>query len=135
MTAAPLPPEIPTQPADFSLAASRTLTACASRAWRQIGYAMGWPQRPKKQPIVASEARAAFVACLADVPTLQARALSERLSHTRSLSELWHLRPAVFQLLALHHSQAEAQRRLALLGQRFDRRAKPRPSGPPTHPA
>ena len=135
MNAAPLPPDLPTQPADFTLATPRTLAAQASDAWRQIGHALGWPQRPKNQPIVASEARAAFVACLADVPTLQARALSERLSHTRSLSELWHLRPAVFQLLALHHSQAEAQRRLALLGQRFDRRAKPRPPGPPTRPA
>jgi hypothetical protein len=38
------------------------------------------------------------------------------------VAELWHLRPEVFRLLSLHHSQAEAQRRLAALNPLFDRR-------------
>jgi len=103
-------------------------------AWQQISRALAWSVRPKQPPIITSEARAAFVSCLADVPTLKARALSQRLGHTQSLSELWQLRPEVFQLLALHHTQAEAQRRLDWLGQRFDRRAKPRSPWLPTRP-
>lgn len=113
------------------MATPRPTLSPAAGAWHQFSQALGWPQRPKRAPIVVAEARAAFVGCLADVPTLQARALSERLRHTQSLSELWHQRPAVFQVLALHHSQSEAERRLAMLGERFDRRAHPRPPGPP----
>lgn len=134
MPAATLPPDLPTQPLQFA-AAAEPAPALRTTAWQQISRALGWPERPRRPPIVTSEARAAFVSCLADVPSLKARALSERLSHTHSLSELWQLRPEMFQLLALHHTQAEAQRRLDWLGQRFDRRTKPRPPGPPTRPA
>ncbi len=134
MPAANLPPELPTQPAEQATATSAHAATHAASAWQQIAHALGWPQRTQRRPIVASEARAAFVKCLADVPTLQARALSERLSHTQSLSELWYLRPVVFQVLALHHSQAEAERRLIWLGERFDRRSQLRAPGAPTRP-
>ena len=131
MPAVPMPPDLTTQAAEFGAPRARSPAPPMASAWQQISHALGWPLRPKIAPIVAADARAAFVSCLDDVPTLQARALCERLSHTRSLSELWHLRPAVFHLLALHQSQAEAERRLALLG-RFDRRARPRSPARPT---
>jgi hypothetical protein len=134
MPATNLSPELPTQPAEQAVVTAAPPAAHAASAWQQFTHALGWPQRARRRPIVASEARAAFVNCLADVPTLQAQALSERLSHTQSLSELWHLRPAVFQVLALHHSQAEAERRLIWLGERFDRRSQPRAPGTPTRP-
>ena len=134
MPAANLPPELRTRPAEQAVVSAAPPAAQVASALRQIAHALGWPPRTQRRPIVASEARAAFVNCLSDVPTLQARALSERLSHTQSLSELWYLRPVVFQVLALHHSQAEAERRLIWLGERFDRRSQPRAPGTPARP-
>jgi hypothetical protein len=70
-------------------------------------------------PGVANE----FVACLADLPPEQSEALIYRIGLARSLRELWHLRPDVYRLVAVHHSQFEAEARLNRLNRHFPTRA------------
>jgi hypothetical protein len=126
MCAAQTPPELPTQPAELGPAPSLAKPGRTGSLLRQVAGALGWQHPSAAKPIDPLAARAAFVACLADLPALDTRALCRLLSHAGSLSELWHLRPEVYRVLALHHSQAEAERRLALIGRQFDRRAGPR---------
>lgn len=74
---------------------------------------------PNRLPSV----RADFVDTLVDVTGEDAHALIFRIGQSRSLRELWHLRADVFRLVALHHSQSEAERRLAALNRHFPTRA------------
>jgi hypothetical protein len=64
-----------------------------------------------------------FLDRLADVQVEGAQALRLRVDSARSLRELWHLRTAVYRLVALQYSQAEAEHRLALLNHHFPTRA------------
>ena len=64
-----------------------------------------------------------FVETLHDLTSQPAALLQERIRLARSLRDLWHLRPEVFRLVALHHSQAEAQLRLDRLNRHFPTRA------------
>lgn len=68
-----------------------------------------------------------------DVCTPRGAALLERIERARSMRELWHLRPEVFDLVARHHSQDEAARRLALLNRHFPTRS-PRSGFAPLEP-
>jgi hypothetical protein len=64
-----------------------------------------------------------FAACLDDTTGDRACALAERIERARSLRELWHLRPDVFDLVARQHSQAEAESRIARLNRHFPTRS------------
>ena len=64
-----------------------------------------------------------FLQCIDDIDGDDARRLAIRATHARSLRELWHLRPEVFGLVALCHSQAEAQARLDRLNRHFPTRS------------
>ena len=64
-----------------------------------------------------------FAACVTDVPPAAARALLGHIDQARSLRDLWHLRAEVFNLVALHHSQTEAETRLTRLNRHFPTRA------------
>lgn len=64
-----------------------------------------------------------FVQAVQDIRTQQSGMLQGRLRIARSLRDLWHLRPEVFRLVALHFSQAEAQCRLDRLNRHFPTRA------------
>jgi hypothetical protein len=64
-----------------------------------------------------------FLHRLADVRLDGAQALRLRVDSARSLRELWHLRTEVYRLVALQHSQAEAEQRLAALNHHFPTRA------------
>ncbi len=83
-----------------------------------------------------------FQQALHDIRTQQAGMLQDRIRIARSLRELWHLRPEVFRLVALHYSQSEAQCRLDRLNRHFPTRS-PRsgfapldaPSSPEPRPA
>jgi len=70
--------------------------------------------------------RAEFLDCLNDVHTEDAANLCVRVGHARSLRELWHLRTEVYRLVAVQHSQFEAEQRLTRLNRHFPTRA-PRP--------
>jgi hypothetical protein len=80
-----------------------------------------WPRAPLARralgPVQA--ARSAFWASLADLPPPLVQALRLRIERLGSLTELWHLRPEVFRIVAVHHSQGEAVRRLAALDRHF----------------
>ena len=64
-----------------------------------------------------------FVQALADIRTQQVGMLQGRIRIAGSSRELWHLRPEVFKLVALHFSQAEAQCRLDRLNRHFPTRS------------
>lgn len=68
--------------------------------------------------------RADFHQAVADLLQAQeAGDLVRRIEHSRSLRDLWHLRTEVYRLVALQHSQAEADDRLARLNRHFPARA------------
>lgn len=92
----------------------------------------GWP-RPSAAPAPrrrhgASGAdletvRQDFIDAVQDLASAPAERLLVRIRAARSLRELWHLRAEVFRLVALHHSQVEADERLAWLNRHFPTRA------------
>lgn len=85
-------------------------TASVPRSgWRRLAVALSGAQ---SEPSIGI-ARQACIACLADVPASQSRGLHALLASATTLSELWHLRPEVYRVLALHTTQAEAESRLA----------------------
>lgn len=65
------------------------------------------------------EARDAFIGVLADIETPAANEVVKRIRVARSMRELWHIRPQLFDQVALTFSQHEAERRLAPLNTRF----------------
>lgn len=96
--------------------------------WQQLASAIGRRQAPTATLQDQQAAGRALVACLADLPPKDTQALCQLLTHARSSAELRYLRPEVYRLLALHHSQDEAERRLGALDPRFDaslRRVRP----------
>lgn len=66
--------------------------------------------------------RAEFLDCLADVHGADANALARRIDLSRSLRELWHLRAEVYRLVAIQHSQHQAESRLQRLNRHFPAR-------------
>jgi hypothetical protein len=106
-------PESPTLPAPLAVStAPRLPGAHSATAWRRLAQALGWP-KPARGAAYLAAARRACTDCLADLPPLDVRALCHLLANAESSAELWHLRPEIYRVLALHHSQAEAERRLA----------------------
>jgi hypothetical protein len=67
--------------------------------------------------------REEFEAALFDVAPEAVRDLLNRIKLARSLRELWHLRADVYRHVAVCHSQAEAETRLARLNRHFPTRA------------
>jgi hypothetical protein len=121
MAASALPIDTPTLPAPCAEAAPLHQPGVARHGrpgWRQLARSFGWlPAPPDGANLQA--ARAEFTTCLADLPQADTRPLQQLLAHAQSLAELWHLRPELYRHLALHHSQAEASRRLAALDRWF----------------
>jgi hypothetical protein len=67
--------------------------------------------------------RTDFLATIADLDSDEADSLRRRIAGSRSLRELWHLRSDLFRLVAIDHSQLEAERRVALLARHFPGRS------------
>lgn len=81
---------------------------------------------------LSNEARQAFEAALEGLPGAEAERLRARVRVSPGLQELWHLRSAVFGLVARHSSESEAQRRMAAVDRYFQtRRLASAPSAPP----
>jgi hypothetical protein len=64
-----------------------------------------------------------FIDSMDDIRSEAACTLCKRVDSARTLRELWHLRAELYNLVALSHSQHEAERRLALLNRHFPTRA------------
>jgi hypothetical protein len=77
--------------------------------------------RGRRDPLAM--VREEFVISLRDIRTGEGCMLTLRIQDARSLRDLWHLRPAMFSLIAVHHSQYEADQRLAQLNRHFPTRA------------
>lgn len=90
-----------------------------------------WLSAPAPLQAAASKAgtrrlertRDGFLGCLKDIDTPAAQILGDRVRTARTPRELWHLRSALFQLVSLQHSQAEAQLRLERLNRHFPTRS------------
>jgi len=67
--------------------------------------------------------RAEFIETIADIHTLDAKLLKDRIGFTPSLRELWHLRPEVYRVVAVAKSQSEAEERVAELNRHFPTRS------------
>jgi hypothetical protein len=64
-----------------------------------------------------------FADCLDDIASPSGDALRLRIARTHTLRELWHLRSELYSVVAIGHSQHEAERRLARLNRHFPTRA------------
>lgn len=71
-----------------------------------------------------------FLQALEDIRTQQAGRLLAHIRGAGSLRELWHLRPEVFNLVALRYSQSEAEVRLDRLNRHFPMRSPRSGFGP-----
>ena len=97
------------------------------RDWLQTGWSSGSDLAPPNvfgispntgsRPLQA--ARAAFGDALNDIPDGAAETLACRAAAAPSLRELWHLRNALFTLVAVHHCESIAHQRLAALNACF----------------
>lgn len=67
--------------------------------------------------------RTEFLAALTDISGEEADRVRWRIQESRSLRELWHVRADVYSLVAVHHSQAQAEQRLLMLSHHFPARA------------
>jgi hypothetical protein len=87
-------------------------------------------RRPSAAERRLHAAREAFASSLGDLRGQRAVEMRARLRNAPSLRELWHLRPAVFDLLSLNLGQTEAERRLAELNVYFPTRSPRSGLGP-----
>lgn len=110
------------------------LVAAPATGWRaglRDWLSTGWHAPAEERRAPAEQAlqprfckvRDEFLQAVADIRTQQVGMLQGRIRIARSLRELWHLRPEVFKLVALHFNQAEAQCRLDRLNRHFPTRA------------
>ncbi len=94
-------------------------------AWQRLMFWLMAPAPADAAPSVnrLPAVRADFLACLDDLEPALALPVQQRIDVARSLRDLWHLRAEVYRLVALAHSQAEAERRVAGLNSHFPTRA------------
>lgn len=99
------------------------------RDWLNTGWDVSRPAElnalplrsstPESSPSSMAEVRHAFVEALDDIDIGAAQAVRERIARARSPRELWHLRTAVYTLIATQHSESQAQLRMATLNRHF----------------
>lgn len=102
-----------------------SLRQAPASAWQRLMFWLLAPAPLDAAPPLSRlpAVQADFRACLADVPTADARALLERIRLVCTLRELWHLRTEVYRVVAVHHDQREAESRLLQLNRHFPTRA------------
>lgn len=76
-------------------------------------------ERPTAPLNQLTAAKSEFQMLMADLADDDTRRLALRVDRARCLRELWHLRMAFYGVVAQSASQAEADRRLALLNRHF----------------
>jgi hypothetical protein len=94
-------------------------------AWNRLWFWLLAPgplqSSPSAQRLVS--VRQDFSGCLDDMTSEPADALRLRIARTHTLRELWHLRAELYNVVAIGHSQHEAERRLSRLNRHFPTRA------------
>lgn len=120
----------PTQPAEgpSSLrheARPPSLRQAPDSFWRRALFWLVAPAPQDAAPPVGRlpAIRDDFITALRDLGGDDAAGLRWRIQQSRSLRELWHLRAEVYRMVAVQHSQAEAELRLVDLNQHFPTRA------------
>ncbi|EHR70820.1 hypothetical protein BurJ1DRAFT_1974 [Burkholderiales bacterium JOSHI_001] len=96
----------------------------APSAWRRLLRWLAAPTpwaRPADRRLAA--VRDEFTDALSDLGGSEALWLRTRLERARTLRELWHLRASLYNLVAVAHSQHQAELRLARLNRHFPTRA------------
>ena len=94
--------------------------------WQRL---LSWLLAPAPQDVAAPSSRLHavrrdFHASIADITVVpDAGTLVRRVELAQTLRELWHLRAEVYRLVAVQHSQAEAEARLATLNHHFPTRS------------
>lgn len=94
-------------------------------AWHRLWFwllAPG-PLQSSPPPNRLPPVRQDFLDSLGDLPVAATDTLRLRIGQARSLRELWHLRAELYHVVALNHSQREAEQRLAQLNRHFPTRA------------
>ncbi len=81
------------------------------------------PLRASVAPDRLPPVRQDFRDSMLDIRTEAANALCLRIDQARTLREIWHLRSELYRVVAVHHSQHEAERRLARLNRHFPTRS------------
>lgn len=72
---------------------------------------------------VRAEFADAIADCVDDAVSVVPGDVLMRVNTAQTLRELWHLRPALYHVIALRHSQCEAEQRLARLNRHFPTRS------------
>jgi hypothetical protein len=94
-------------------------------AWSRLWFWLLAPGPMQASPSVnrLPPVRQDFLNSLGDIDGSPACSLSTRIGQARSLRDLWHLRAELYSVVALSHSQQEAERRVAQLNRHFPTRA------------
>ncbi len=102
-----------------------SLRHAPSSAWQRLLFWLLAPAPHESAPPLTRlpAVQGDFRACLTDLEHGDAVGLRRRIDGACTLRELWHLRPEVYRLVALQHSQWEAERRVASLNRHFPTRA------------
>ena len=93
--------------------------------WHRLWFWLLAPSPLQSSPSLSRlpPVRQDFLDSIGDIAGDAAGVLCARIGQARTLRELWHLRAELYSVVALHHSQHEAQRRLAGLNHHFPTRA------------
>ena len=93
--------------------------------WNRLWFWLRAPGPLQSSPSLKRlvRVRQDFLSILADLPADAADPLRLRIDEARTLRELWHLRTGLYSVVALHHSQHEAEQRVAQLNRHFPTRA------------
>lgn len=102
-----------------------SLRTAPDGGWQRLIF---WLMAPAPQDAAPSLGRLPgvredFLDVVADVHSEDAEMLRDRIANASSLRELWHLRAEVYRVVAVAHSQAQAEDRVALLNHHFPTRA------------
>lgn len=106
------------------------------RDWLNTGWDVSSPaplgaERPpaanasEPEPTPFIDIRQEFAATLNDIDTDPAAELRAQIDKARSPRELWHLRSALFTVVAMHHSESQARLRMDRLNRHFPQRTTP----------
>lgn len=94
-------------------------------AWKySVSRWLGGPARRESERFGRlAQVKHEFCLAVSEIQSAPAASLLECIARSRSLLELWHLRTELYRLVALHHSQHEAERRLARLNRHYPTRS------------